>query len=131
MKKQIVVRTNDPVHEKINLEVTGFVEEVAKVEPNSVNFVGKPGDEFEQVVSITPSEKYNFKIQEISLKTDMYLTAELKMPQEGQNTWQIVIKNIMTTPGRYFDIITVRTDSKIKPEIKIRVYGMLSDEPAS
>ncbi len=125
VKKRITVKTNDPAKKKLYLEVRGPVEAVAIIEPDNIKFNGVAGDEFEQVITITPAEKYDFSVKGISLKSDMNISADLKQPEEGSKTWQILVKNKKKNPGRYFDMITVTTTSELKPEIKIRVYGML------
>jgi len=35
----------------------------------------------------------------------------------------LIVENLKKRQGRYRDTIYLKTDSKIKPEIKIRVYG--------
>ncbi len=123
--------TNDPVNETIFLEVKGPVEQVVKIDPKTVVFKGPVSNEFEQVVYITPSEKYRFSITDLVLKNGLNITADLLPPgEEGDSTWQLVVKNIRKEPGRYFDTIVLATDSQTMPELKIRVFGMFT-EPGS
>jgi len=35
----------------------------------------------------------------------------------------LIVENLKKGKGHYYDTIYLKTDSKIKPEIKIRVYG--------
>jgi hypothetical protein len=41
----------------------------------------------------------------------------------------LTVENLKNDTGRYFDTIKLTTDSKIRPEIKIYVYGYISDRP--
>jgi hypothetical protein len=35
----------------------------------------------------------------------------------------LIVENLKKEKGRYYDMISLKTDSKIKPLIKINVYG--------
>ena len=39
--------------------------------------------------------------------------------------YQLNIENLKTDAGRYFDAIILETDSKIRPQLNVRVYGYL------
>jgi hypothetical protein len=41
-----------------------------------------------------------------------------------------MVENKRTQQGSYFDIITLETDSKIRPKLNIRVYGQLRQHTA-
>jgi len=41
----------------------------------------------------------------------------------------LTVENLKNDTGRYFDTIKLATDSKLRPEIKIYVYGYISDRP--
>ncbi len=43
----------------------------------------------------------------------------------------LIVENLKNDKGRYFDTIKLTTDSKIRPEIKIYVYGYISDRPTN
>jgi hypothetical protein len=43
----------------------------------------------------------------------------------------LTVENLKNDKGRYFDTIKLTTDSKLRPEIKIHVYGYISDRPAN
>jgi len=40
----------------------------------------------------------------------------------------LTVENLKKVGGRYSDTIYLKTDSKIKPEIKIRVYGNIFEK---
>ena len=41
----------------------------------------------------------------------------------------LTVENLKKTKGRYVDTIKFKTDSKIRPEIKIYVIGNILDRP--
>ncbi len=40
-------------------------------------------------------------------------------------TYIITVENLKKEPGRYYDVITMKTDSPIKPELQLSVYGQI------
>ncbi|NOX35235.1 MAG: hypothetical protein GXP56_16150 [Deltaproteobacteria bacterium] len=124
MKKVVLVKTDDPQKRKFNLVVTGQVEKVADINPASVYMNGKPGDTLEAVVNITPSEKYKFSILGMKQKINTRIKATLIEPVKGKKTWQIKIKSTSDKAKDLYDVLTLKTDSKYKPELTIRVYAI-------
>ncbi|CAN2046289.1 hypothetical protein GMMP1_260024 [Candidatus Magnetomoraceae bacterium gMMP-1] len=47
--------------------------------------------------------------------------------EKKEDHYLLTVKNIMKTSGRYWDRIHLKTDSKIKPEFIISVYGKIDD----
>jgi hypothetical protein len=43
--------------------------------------------------------------------------------------YALIVENQRLQEGRYFDIITLETDSKIRPTLNVRVYGNLRPRP--
>ena len=80
-------------------------------------------------VTIIPEAKYPFKIEEVRAQKGKDIRFELK-PSEDQKQpgYQLIIENLKKTKGRYSDAIFLKTDSKIKPELKIQVYGDILDK---
>jgi hypothetical protein len=37
----------------------------------------------------------------------------------------LTVENLKKDPGRYYDIILLKTDSLIKPELQLSVYGQI------
>ncbi len=128
MKKTIVVRTNDPDKKKFNLVVTGPVEQVAKIEPPSVNLYGKPGEKLEKIVTITPSSKYNFSILEMEQRKGSGITTQLIKPTAKDQPWQVKITCTSPTVTNLYDYITLKTDSEYLPNLKIRVSVMFVEQ---
>jgi len=117
MKKVIRVKTDDPEKKEFNLIVTGLVERVVDIKPVYVYLTGKQGDTLETVVTITPAEKYLFSILEMTQKINTKIHARLIEPEGDKKSWQTSDK-----PEQSYDVLTLKTDSRYKPTLTIRVY---------
>jgi hypothetical protein len=127
-----LVKTNDPNHKRFNLVVTGKVEAVVEISPGTVSLSGAPGDVLEAMVAITPMDKYPFLILGLEQKFNRQIKAQLIEPAKGSLVWQVKITSTSSKADDLYDIITLKTDSKFKPTLKIRVYAIyLKDETKS
>jgi hypothetical protein len=112
--------------------VTGKVENVVNITPTTVSLSGAPGETLEAMVNITPMDKYNFSILGLEQKFNTRIKAQLIEPAKGSVVWQVKITSTSPKADDLYDIITLKTDSKYKPTIKIRVYAIyLKDETTS
>jgi hypothetical protein len=85
---------------------------------------GRAGQPIEEVVTITPGEKYPFKIIEAKARSGKrirYSLSEVKGPNGPQ--YVLTVKNIKSGKGRYVDTISLKTTSKKRPVIDIDVFG--------
>ena len=122
-----MVTTDDPKSPSVTLVISGFVEKFATITPQYVRLSGEVGREIRVPVSIIPEKKYDFNILEVNAskgKDIRYDLTEKEFPQG--DGYQLMIESIKKEKGRYNDTITLKTDSTIRPFIKIRVYGRLS-----
>ncbi len=131
MKKTIVVKTDDPKNRKFNLIVKGPVEKVVDIKPASVYMDGNPGDTLESTITITPAEKYNFSILEVNQKINKGITATLIEPDKDKKSWQIKLKSTSDKADDLYEILTVKTDSKYKPTLTIRVYAIFLEKKSN
>ncbi|MBA3013031.1 MAG: hypothetical protein FP812_22735 [Desulfobacula sp.] len=104
--------------------VTGRVENVVDITPQTVSLSGTPGQVLEAVVSITPAEKYRFSILGLEQKFNTQIKASLVKPAKGEASWQVKITSTSPKADDLYDIITLKTDSKYKPTLTIRVYAI-------
>ena len=102
----------------------GDVEEFVRLRPKKVYLRGIAGTEIKKTVSIIPAEKYPFKILETRATNgrDISYTLE-KNDNSVVRGYVLTVENIRKERGPYFDTINLRTDSRIRPIIKVRVYG--------
>jgi hypothetical protein len=87
---------------------------------------GVTGEEIKRKVTIIPTPKYPFKIVKVRVRDGKDISYQLsEETSENGQKYALTVKNKRMEKGSYFDIITLETDSKIKPELQIRVYGQL------
>jgi hypothetical protein len=87
---------------------------------------GFVGDPVKGTVTIIPEKKYPFKILNLSAKDGKYIKYQLEETKESDTTaYKLNIENLKTDAGRYYDSIIIETDSKIRPQLNVRVYGYL------
>ncbi len=106
------------------MTVTGEVEKFVTITPSRVRLTGRAGQPIEEVVTIIPERKYPFKIIEAKARNGKridYNLSEIKSSNGRQ--YVLTVKNIKTGKGRYLDTIVLKTTSKYRPEISIKVYG--------
>ncbi len=123
--KQVKVHT-DQDGKILVLKMSGNVEKIATVTPQVVHLVGAPEDTLQTTVNIVPSKKYDFSLQDQTLAAMKNVAAVLTPAGSGEKSWQLVVTNIRKTVGRYYEVITLKTDSPFQPELKIRVFGNLT-----
>lgn len=128
MTKNTIVRTNDPEKRKFSLVVTGPVEQVVKINPRSVNLYGKPGEKLEETVTITPSEKYRFSILSMEQLNGSGVTATLIEPADETRPWLVKLSGTAQVATNLYDRITLRTDSKYRSVLTIRVSMMFLEQ---
>jgi len=129
MKKVIQVKTDDPERKRFNLVVTGPVEKIVDIQPESVYLNGNPGDTLEAVVNITPSEKYPFSILGMEQKGNARTESTLIESKEDKKSWKIDIKATSDKVQTLYDVLTLKTDSRYKPTLTIRVYAVFVEKP--
>lgn len=129
MKKVTLVKTDDPNKKKLNLTVTGWVEKIVEIDPDPVYLHGKPGETLGATVTITPSDKYGFSILEMEQRGKSNIEATLIKPGKVQKQWQIKVKSYSKTADDLYDVLTLKTDSKFRPILTIRIYAIFR-EPA-
>ena len=105
--------------------ITGFVEKFVTISPERIKLTGEPQTPIQSIVSITPEDKYPFKILEVTAKNGKNIRQSFQETEisKGKKGYVLTVENTKKETGRYFDTITLKTDSKIQPEIDITVYG--------
>lgn len=118
---------NKPV---LYLTVTGNVDKFVTIDPKRISLRGAAGSRIKSIVRIVPEEKYPFKITESEASNGKNIRFKLqKLDNTKKEEYILLVENLKKNKGRYVDTIKLKTDSKIKPEIKIYVYGYIMDRP--
>jgi hypothetical protein len=124
--KSATVYTNDKKNPQLKLLITGEVEKFVTIRPKQVRLNGVAGQEIKRRVAIIPAPKYPFKIIRARARNgkDIFFQLSEEKSENGEK-YALTVENKRKLKGNYFDIITLETDSKIRPELQIRVYGRL------
>ncbi|MEZ4526061.1 MAG: DUF1573 domain-containing protein [Desulfobacterales bacterium] len=126
LSKNITVFTNDPdpARRQIGLTIQGNVKKFVTISPNRVRMTGQVGNEIKSKVSIVPQPEYPFRILEVKTEKPDNIRVELEtLQKEAAMQYLLTVVNLKQSRIRYADNIILKTDSSVRPEIKINVYG--------
>ena len=130
MTKTAQIFTDDPRNLKLKITISGNVEKFVTIIPRTVSLRGIVGDTIKKSVTIIPEINYEFKITKVKARNGKYITYQLEEVKGTQRTeYALVVENLRTEPGRYSDMIILETDSKIRRNVNVRVYGILQKRP--
>jgi hypothetical protein len=114
----------------LSISIRGPVEKFAKIKPAIVSLRGYTGATIKRTIAIRPFPKYPFKITDIKAKHGKFIKFDLKGdPTPGNNGYLLTVENTKHDRGSYQDTIIVKTDSKLKPELSLPVYGFVRNRP--
>jgi hypothetical protein len=126
LRKSAVVDTDDPRNPTITLKISGQVARFVTVVPNSVQFSGPVDTQLTTIVRILPEPQFPFKVLSIAPQKGDHIRCDLQQVTEsGRPVYLVTVENLKADKGRYHDVVLVKTDSRIRPEIKISVFGNL------
>jgi hypothetical protein len=131
MKKSAQIYSDDKNAPVLTLQIFGDVEKFVTITPRTVSLRGFVGDAIKKSVTIVPEEKYNFEITKVRARNGEYINYQLeKIKDTARTEYSLTIENMRTEAGRYSDVIVMETDSKIRSQVQVRVYGNLRPRPA-
>ena len=108
----------------MTLSISGDVERFATIVPNRVRLSGYAENEIRATVKIIPERKYAFKILKTTAQNGQNISYELtEKKRDDHMEYLLNIANTSKKQGRYFDTITLETDSTITPAIRVKVFG--------
>jgi len=127
LHKIITVLTSDQKRSGQKLYISGLVEEFAIINPKVVRLMGSVGKPIQTSIKIIPMDKYPFAIVGVRARRGINIEYDLRTSANGAG-YVLKVSNRKKTKGRYADSIRLITDSNIKREINIYVYGHISQE---
>ncbi|MBU3981665.1 MAG: hypothetical protein KKG97_10155, partial [Proteobacteria bacterium] len=82
-----------------------------------------------QSIKIIPEKKYPFKIIGVKAKKGNNISHKIEkiVTSSKKIEYLLTVENTKNEKSRFFDIIYLETDSKIRPKIEISVYGNIKD----
>ncbi len=126
LKKSVLVETSAAKQPDVVLEMTGNVDKFANITPDKLVLRGNAGEPVSGSVTIAPDPKYPFNVLEAKARNSSDIQVKFEKKQENNTTTYILTaENLRKTPGRYYDVILLKTNSPIKPELEISVYGQI------
>ena len=121
-----MVETSAAKQPNVSIEITGNVEKFANITPNKLILRGNAGEPITGTVTVSPDPKHPFKVLETKPKNGTDIQAKTEEKQENNaTTYVVTVENLKKDPGRYYDVITLKTNSPVKPEIQLSVYGQI------
>ena len=128
MKKTAGIYTNDKSRPRQDLVISGPVEKFASIRPQHVSLRGYAGDPIKSEVTIIPEKKYPFKILDARAQDGKNINIQLaEIKKSSGPAWVLNVENLRQKTGRFYDTIILKTDSKVKPQLDVRVYGYLRE----
>ena len=128
LNKNAVVYTDDPAKPRLTLSLSGPVGEFATIIPKRVVLRGIAGQPIKGMITIVSKEKYPFKITAAMARDGNKIRFK---HEEIQNSdpkgYLVTVENLLAHKGRYADAVILKTDSRIRPEITIQVFGDIAD----
>lgn len=127
VRKRFSVQTNDPRHEAFTLVVKGQVRAYIPLTPNRIRLRGRVGEQVQKTVLIERLKAHPFRVKAIKARDGKHLQFELKEgnPGKGKDGYRLVVTNTMQEAGSYHDVITIETDSTVKPTLRIPVTARI------
>ena len=126
MKKTAGVYTNDKTRPRQDLVISGAVEKFATIRPQHISLRGYAGDNIKGTVTIIPEKKYPFKILDARAQNGKHINIQLdEVKKSSGQAYELKVENLKLESGRYYDTIILKTDSQVRPELNVRVYGYL------
>jgi hypothetical protein len=111
------------------LTVAGNIERFVTLVPKRVSLRGYEGKPMVSTVKIIPEEKYPFKIVGSEALFGNNIRFKIEETKTSKRTeYVLTVENLKKDKGRYYDTISLKTDSKIRPLIKVRVNGYILDK---
>jgi hypothetical protein len=125
VKKTFTVETNDPDSQGVRLVLSGKVVSEVTVTPRYVNFGNVSREKLPppKELEITFREGKDIELKEVRSESDSIVLTELKKRENGV-VYRVSLAERLPV-GRLTGRISVRTDSKKSPEIKVPFYAMV------
>jgi hypothetical protein len=125
LRKRFNVKTNDPRNTRFTLVVKGKIRAYIPVTPNRVRLRGRVGEQVEKTVLIERLKAHPFRVKAIKARDGKHLRFELKEGNPGKDGYRLLVTNTMKEAGSYHDVITIETDSKVKPTLRIPITARI------
>ena len=119
------VHSNDPKQPQLRLAVEGVVLSDVTWSPLSIPFGElRPGERVTREFTITNRTTTPMKITGVETRNRV-VTHEWKTVRKGFE-YKLIVTNLGTIPpGRFYDLVTVHTDSGNEPAVRVTAFGLV------
>lgn len=108
----------------VELTLSGRVEKFADIRPERVRLSGRVGDPVSVTVLIVPREDHPFEIKNIrAMRGDHIRFGLTPVMADGKPRYELTIASTRQEPGRIVDVLKLQTDSPIRPQLQVQVFG--------
>lgn len=108
----------------MELTLAGHVEKFADIQPERVRLTGRLNEKTSAAVRIVPRPEHPFKITQVqAMRGEHIRVASTPLAAEGKPYYELTITSIRQEPGRIVDVVTIETDSSVRPQIQVQVFG--------
>lgn len=116
----------------LSLTISGPVENFALIKPAIVSLRGYTGSDIQRTVVIRPLPKYPFRVVDIEARDGKFIKFDLtEDTTPGKKGYLLTVYNTKSDRGSYRDMIILKTDSSLKPELSLPVYGFVRIRPGA
>ena len=126
IRESVRIQTNDPNRPWLQVAVTGMVEKFAEIRPERVRLTGSADQPLFAEVEIVPRKDLPFTIERVKAKSGEFIKFDwIKRCTEGHDRCVLRVENTRKDKGRYVDVLSLSTTSKLRPVIPIYITGMI------
>jgi hypothetical protein len=122
--------TTDKIQKEIIFPIWGEIKapEIAFIKPRRLTLRGSAREQVKGSVNIIPKDEYPFSITQVKPRDGKNIKCDLKEVEEsGKKIYVLTVENLKKEKGSYNDMISLKTDSKDQPEIRIIVSARIRD----
>jgi hypothetical protein len=125
-RKTIMVSTNDPLHPRIELQLSGTVVAFAHIEPRHIVLRGQKDTRLQAEATITPNPKFPFRMTSTEIDKQLAEKIDVQIEQR-EGIYHIIVSNRMSAPGKYWGKLTLNTDSAAQPTLSLFIRGHIME----
>lgn len=127
--ESVSIQTNDTKQPNLKVTVRGPVEKLAEITPSRAILTGPEGKPLSVQISITPKDKFPFKIVNIRARKGNFIKYGLEeIKESGKSSYILTVENTKPDKGRYSDVIYLDTDNKSFPPVHVYVVGNIQEK---
>ncbi|MFZ2921948.1 MAG: DUF1573 domain-containing protein [Desulfosalsimonadaceae bacterium] len=123
-ERVIMVSTNEPNNSMLKLMMHGQISLFADISPKSLILKGQTGEKVQATSIITPYKEYPFSITGVVLDEALKEQVSIDIDREDEK-FIVTATNKIKSPGQYLGKMIIKTDSSVKPEIKMFIKGTI------